>query len=178
MNTTALRALILCANVGLLGLVGWTSYLTFFYLDPAQLTVDAPDLERYRPPALDDDPLRGKQDVYLRIAEVFKQPDPEPDAPAQPPGPPQPPTPPLAGVENLKVAMSIYDPSAPERSSVWLATPRNEKHTFTVGMELSVYPAFAAYKDYKIREITEQEIVLEGKDGKTVRLSAKPGGAR
>lgn len=174
MSTTALRAIVLSVNLVLIGLVVWTSYLTFFHVDPVEWEVQPPDFERFRPPPAEDDPLRADQKAYDRIHEVFDKAPPKPKPIEQPK--PEPQGPPKTPLEQLVVVMSVVSDSPEMRSSVMLKIGRGQEKPFTEGMSLDAYDDFRSFKGVTIQKIGREEVVLF-RDGKEVhRLSAKPKG--
>ncbi len=180
MNLKAIRGGVAVLNLVLLGVVGYTAYLTFFHTEPARWEVEPPGKsEQYAPPSLADDPYHTQLDIYQVVSKVFERKVPVETTPTVPEvRQPVPQAPKRGDPKHLNVELTTYDPADPSSCSVWLRGPSGEARTFTVDMPLEVYPEFRAYTGVKVTQITSEEIVLTDGSGKEVRLSAKPGGGR
>jgi hypothetical protein len=179
MSVQAIRALVLAANVLVIAVIASVAYLTFGPVDWDLWSVEAPQLSRFEPPALGEDPKRREQEVYQAISRVFEHEEPEQAAPpptqreAAPPPPPK--------VSGIVVRVLQYDVNRPDASSALLFDPRSRaERFFQVGLDLGEPGlGFERYKGTRVQEITQTEVVLLEPGGNEVRLPGpKPGSAQ
>jgi hypothetical protein len=167
MSINAIRALVLFANVLLIGIIGYTGYTTFYYVDPERWEVIPPDFRRYAPPEIEEDERQKEQQLYKVIGKAF-------DPPPPPPAPEGPKAEPLtADPRRLEVGTVNYNMRDPALSSALLKGPlAREPRFFMPGQDLGAGNlGFDAYKGVKVKAITETEVILIDRDGQTeVRL--------
>jgi hypothetical protein len=176
-SINAIRGLILLANVVLMGLIGWAGYQTFWAVDREKWEVEQPAYEKYTPPQLADDEAKRDQQRYKVISKAF---DPEKPKVAPPTAPTAAPT---ADVRQIQVLQIHYNPKEPAASSALLSGPLSRDPAtgqpaarfFMAGQELG-QPGlcFEAYKNAKVKEITEKDVLFIDQQGKEVRIPGPP----
>ncbi|MFC1706403.1 hypothetical protein ACFL59_06200 [Planctomycetota bacterium] len=181
MSTTGLRALIALVNLALMGLIAWSGYLTFFYLDEERWQVEAPVEDVYTPPRDVQNDLTRERKLYDTIVDVFHyQAPPKPPSEAKPPpiATPKVEKPPPGMMQSLQLTTLFYNRRNPARSTAWLQAPGAGERTFMVGMNIDDYPEFRSYKGVTLKEVTATEAVLEDASGKELRLAAPAGSGK
>jgi len=179
MSINSIRALVLLANVLLLGLIGWACWGTFFTADEERYRVRPPDYARLVVPEVAQDPLQQQRTAYAVIARVWDRPMGPPPREA---AAPEPEVKPLAS--QIQVLAVNYDTVKPERSSALLQGPlAREPRFFQVGVDLGADGlGFERYKGVKVKAITETDTVLVDQNGQEVKLShprsSAPSGGR
>lgn len=182
LSTTALRALVLSANLLLIGLVAWTSYITFRYVDQARWKVEEPKLSRFVPPPLGEDPLRRDRAAYNTIVEVFEVEAPPEVVDVAPKPKVEPDR--RNDASRLTVAMlAVADEEAEGvmKSFVMLSLPGGQvEKSFTEGMALDAHEEFKGFKGFIVKEIKREAVVLVDASGKETRLdiAGATGGTR
>lgn len=179
MSGNAIRALVLLANLVLLGLIGWVCYDTFVALDETRWDIEPPQLEKYVVPDRPVDESQQRRDLYKSITRALDRPPPPREVVAPPVTTV---APKLPDPKEIKVIAISYAPD-PTLASAWLAAPLSsvpDGRFFRTGMDLG-QPGFGfeAYKDCKLKEITQDAVVIVDQKGQEVRLAgprARPGG--
>lgn len=169
-----LRLGILLGNLGLVGLIGYTCYATFFTVDETEYFVEPPKLERYVVPEQAIDESQQKKDLYNAITRVL---DREPPPPPAPPAPPPPATPPTADPSQIKVLAINYSARQDLASALFTAplAASPEPKFFQVGLDIgSPGLGFEQYKECKVKAITETEVIVTDQKGREVRLPGPP----
>jgi hypothetical protein len=168
MSVNAMRALVLLANLVLVGLIVWLCYGTFVTLD----------LERYdvKPPKAIEIPDRGpdlrSRDklLYVPIGRVL---DPTPPAPPPPPPPPEAAKPPKPSPKDIKVVAINFSEDQELASALLLPPGASEPHFMQVGLDLAEIKGFGldAYAGWKLKQITRDEVIVVDQAGQEVRLT-------
>ncbi len=176
LSVTAVRALILALNLGLILGVGAFTYDTFFADRKEEYRVPTPKLRDFVPPAVAREGV--PQEEYLTIARTFERakeaPPPIPSGPAVPTLP----EPIGPNLSSLTIQAMIWD-DRPDGRSVFITMPGvNEPISFRTGSELSERTEFGdRFKGVKVKEITATAVVfVDTKTQKetTLQMKAKP----
>ncbi len=169
MSVQAIRALVLAANLLLIGLIGWAAYNTFWYVDFERWEVMPPDLSKFEPPVLQEDERQRQQAAYKVIGRVF-DPPPPPAAAVEAAAPRE--TPVTADPGRLEVLSIQFNPRDPALSSALLKGPLAPNPRFFMpGQDLGLKNlGFEAYAGTVVKAILETEVILTDKQGKEVRL--------
>ena len=176
MSVQAIRALILLLNLALLGLIGWVCYGTFVHTDMAKYEVPKLELQKFRVEPIQGNPDQENKKAYEAITRVLdRPPPPKPVEVVQS----RPVEQPRADPRQIQVLAIQYSSQDKERSSAYLsaplANPKDPKFWQT-GLDLGLPGlGFEAYKDVKVIEIRENEVVLQDQKGAEVRLPGPRG---
>ena len=158
MSVNAIRALILLANVVLLGLIGWLCFDVFVTVDKDKYSVDPPNLKKYAVPEVEVNESQQKKELYKAISRVYDRPAPPPpkaETPAVAP-PPDKADPRLIKVLAMNVALN------PEATgSALIEAPLGKEPKYVqVGMDIGDLEELKAYKKVKVKAITEQGVTF------------------
>ncbi len=172
MNIGMIRALILVANVCLMGLIGYAVYEGWWDRDEADWAVKEPDWPRTQLPEISQDARDKEQASYKVIHNAFDPPPPPPPAPVTV----KPPEPVKADPSSIDILAIQYAEGHPELSSALLTgkladrdatTGQPAQHFFGPGVDFGAENlGMKAYAGCKIKSISEAEVVITGKDGK------------
>jgi hypothetical protein len=170
LSVTAVRGIVLGANLLLLGGIGLLCQDTFFADKEAEYRV-APYKNEFDP--IYDEKKGGfEKDQYLVVARAFER-----EKKGEPPPPPPPPKPdaPPAGpnLAAIKVAAINWSEDTPFRS-VFLNPPGSaEPISFRQDNELGERAGFESFKSCKVKEIKKDGVILTDPKGKETEVKLK-----
>lgn len=170
MSVNAMRALVLLANLLLVGLIVWLCHDTFVALDLERYEVRPPNQKNLEIPDRGPDPRGRDKQLYLAIGRAF---DPPPIKVEVAPPPKIDTTPVKPNPKEIKVVAVNYAENQ-ELASALLSPPgASEPRFMQVGLDLGQIAGygFDNYKGWKIKAITPSgEVIVVDEQGNEVRL--------